>query len=235
MVGTRGRPSFVLVHGGNMSTETWNRFTTAEPVSTPDGTMGGLIWEPLLADLRPQAETILAPTLGDERANDLTDHVNQIMALVLENDLHDVVLAGHSYGGMVITGVAAQAADRIRGMVYVDAALPDPGQSLFDLIASGGRDPLSFPGLEAAPPYVERLSFDRSRWEPIPKTYVLCTKSDFVTVTNVAKTKISHRPATENWSYLELPSWHVPMADMPDAVAEILLRVARDGVTARSS
>ena len=176
--------------------------------------------------IRPKAKAILTPTLGDEHAVDLTGHINRITSLIVDNELHDVVPAGHSYGGMVITGVAARAADRVCGMAYVDAAVPDPGQSLFDLIESGGRDPLSFPELEAAPPYVEKLSFDRSRWDPIPKTYVLCTESESRPVTNTARAKIAHPAAADSWSYVELPTWHVPMADMPGAVAEILLSVS---------
>lgn len=152
---------------------------------------------------------------------------NQITSLVLDNDLHDVVLAGHSYGGMVIAGTAAQVADRVRGMVYVDAALPDPGQSLFEIIESSSRDPLSFPGLEAAPAHVEKLWSDRSRWGTIPKIYVLCTESEFLPVTKIAKAKISDGSASESWSCLELPSWHVPMANMPGEVARILLGVSR--------
>ena len=60
---------------------------------------------------------------------------------------------------MVITGVAAKMPDRISRLMYVDAALPDPGQSLFDIIVSGGSDPMSFAGLEPAAPYVEKLQF----------------------------------------------------------------------------
>ena len=60
---------------------------------------------------------------------------------------------------MVITGVAAKMPGRIGRLVYVDAALPDPGQSLFDIIVSGGSDPMSFAGLEPAAPYVEKLQF----------------------------------------------------------------------------
>jgi len=217
------KPSFVLVHGGNMSTETWNRFTIGDPVNTPDGKMGGRIWDPLVPELRPHAKSVFSPTLGDEHAHDLTDHVNQICSLVVDNDLHDVVFAAHSYGGLVITGVAARHAGRVRGMVYVDAALPDPGQSLFDIIESGGSDPLSFPGLEAAPPYIEKLWFDPSQLTSIPKCYVRCTESEFAPVTSVAKPKIACDYARGSWTYLELPSWHVPMANMPLRVSEILL------------
>jgi len=59
---------------------------------------------------------------------------------------------------MVITGVAAKMPNRISRLVYLDAALPDPGQSLFDIIVSGGSDPMSFAGLEPVAPYVENCS-----------------------------------------------------------------------------
>ena len=206
-----------------MSTDTWNRFAVGDPGHTPDGKMGGRIWDPLLAELQPRAEHVFSPTLGDEHAHDLTDHVRQVTSLVVDNDLHDVVLAGHSYGGMVITGVAASLAGRVRGMVYVDAALPEPGESLFDVIRAGGRDPLSFAGLEAAPPYVQELRFDPAYWASVPKTYVLCTESEFLPVTQVAKERIADGEAAGSWTYIELPTWHVPMANMPERVAEILL------------
>ena len=183
----------------------------------------------MLAELRPNAQSIFTPTLGDEHVSDLTDHVNQIASLVLDDDLHDVVLAGHSYGGMVITATAAQVAIGSGGWSTWTPRCRIPDSRCSTFIESGGREPLSFPGLEPAPPYVEKLWFDRSRWRPIPKTYVRCTKSDFLPVTKVAEAKIANAGVSENWSYLELPSWHVPMADMPAEVAKILLRVSRQG------
>ena len=218
--------SYVLVHGGNMTTDTWNKLTRGEPVHTPDGTMGGMIWDPVVPALTAQNHRVFAPTLKDEHSSNLTEHIEQVCALIAENDLRDIILAGHSYGRMVITGVAAKMPDRIRHMVYVDAALPDPGQSLFDLIASGGCDPLSFAGLEPAPPYVEKLQFDSRKLQPLPKTYILCTKSEFKIVTNVAKKKIA--AGKKGWTYLELPSSHVPMADMPDEFAKILLDAGKN-------
>ena len=92
---------------------------------------------------------------------------------------------------MVITGVAAKMPDRIRRLVYVDAALPDPGQSLFDIIASGGSDPMSFAGLELVAPYVEKLQFDAQKIKLLPKIYILRTESEFASVTNVARKKLS--------------------------------------------
>ncbi len=168
--------TYILVQGGNMSTETWNNLTIGDPVYTKDGHMGGKYWDGTVFALTAHNHRVFAPTLKDEYSSSLTDHIEQICALMVENDLRDVILVGHSYGGMVITGVAAKMPDRIRRLVYLDAALPDPGQSLFDIIVFSGCDPMSFAGLEPAAPYVEKLQFDAQKIKPLPKTYILCTK-----------------------------------------------------------
>lgn len=216
--------SYLLVHGGNMTTAVWNRLTIAGPVQTPDGTMGGRIWDPVVLYLAAAGHRTFAPTLGDENSTTLTGHIGEILRVITDNDLHDLVLVGHSYGGMIITGVAAQVPERIRHMVYIDAALPDPGESLFDLIIASGCDPASFAGLEPAPPYREKLRFDVGAIRLLKKTYVRCTKSDFIAVTDLARQKIGVN--TTSWEYTELPSSHVPMAEMPDRVAAVLLRAA---------
>jgi pimeloyl-ACP methyl ester carboxylesterase len=217
--------NYVLIHGGNMSTDTWNDLTIGTPVHTKDGKMGGRIWDPVVPALEAHHHCIFKPTLLDEYSCNLTDHIGQICALIIENDIRDVILAGHSYGGMIITGVAARMSDRISHLVYVDAALPDPGQSLFDIIVSGGCDPFSFAGLESAAPYVEKLQYDAQKIKLLPKTYILCTKSEFAAVTRVAKQKIA--AAKKGWTYVELPSSHVPMADMPDEFQKQLLDAAK--------
>jgi len=56
-----------------------------------------------------------------------------VVSLLFYEDLRDVILVGHSYGGMVITGVADRAADRVGQLVYLDAANPVNGQSLGDV------------------------------------------------------------------------------------------------------
>jgi pimeloyl-ACP methyl ester carboxylesterase len=215
---------YVLIHGGNMSTDTWNKLSSGAPVHTADGRMGGLIWSSVTPALQAQGHRTFSPTLKDEHKSDLTGHIQQVRELVMGNDLKDIILVGHSYGGMVITGTAAKMADRIVHMVYIDAALPDPGRSLFDIIRSGGRDPLSFPGLEADAPYVEQLQFDPEKLVSLPKIYVRCTKSDFRIVTDAAKKKIDAEK--DGWEYLELPSSHVPMAEMPERLIPLLLKTA---------
>ena len=62
------------------------------------------------------------------------------MDVLEREDLHDVVLVGHSYGGMVISGVAELAAGRLSHLVFLDAFVPEDGQSLFDLLRPERRD-----------------------------------------------------------------------------------------------
>jgi pimeloyl-ACP methyl ester carboxylesterase len=212
--------TYVLVHGGNMSTETWNKLTVGNPVYTKDGHLGGRIWDPIIPALKAHNHRVFAPTLKDEHSSNLTEHIEQICTLITENDLKDVILVGHSYGGMVITGVAAKMSDRISRLVYVDAAVPDPGQSLFDIIVSSGSDPMSVAGLEPAAAYLEKLQFDAQKIKSLPKTYIRCTESEFASVTNVAKKKIA--ADGKEWIYLELPTSHVPMATMPEQLSQIL-------------
>lgn len=217
---------FVLVHGGNMETDTWNRLTTGEPVYTEDRKMGGRIWNGTVFVLREHGHRAFAPTLADEYTCTLTDHIDEICRLITGNNLNRVILTGHSYGGMIITGVASRMPEKIGRLVYVDAALPDPGQSLYDIIKSAGIDPGSFSGLEPAPPYVERLDFDPSKMKFLPKTYILCTKSDFKSVTAVARKKIETDP--KGWDFHKLPASHVPMADLPEEFYRLVLETVKN-------
>ncbi|HEY6532241.1 MAG TPA: alpha/beta hydrolase, partial [Acidimicrobiales bacterium] len=91
----------------------------------------------------------LAPTLSGvgDRAHlaspsiDLDTHVTDIASLLFHEDLDDVVLVGHSYGGMVITGAADRATGRVGKLVYLDAAHPDDGQSLMDVTGGAMSGP----------------------------------------------------------------------------------------------
>jgi pimeloyl-ACP methyl ester carboxylesterase len=70
----------------------------------------------------------------------LYTHINDVVNTLLFEDLHDVVLVGHSYGGMVITGVADSLSSRIKRLVYIDALLPHNGEST---LTAGSRAPIS--------------------------------------------------------------------------------------------
>ncbi len=112
--------TYVLVHGGGH---------------------GGWCYQRVARLLRASGHEVYAPTLTGlgERSHllnpgvDLDLHIADVTAVLHYEDLRDVILVGHSYGGMVITGVADRASDRIGRLVYLDAATPVNGQSLLDV------------------------------------------------------------------------------------------------------
>src|ERR1700730_16160913 len=104
----------------------------------------GWAWKKMHPLMAASGHRLVTPTctgLG-ERAHlanpsiDLETHIQDVLNVIRYEDLRDVVLIGHSYGGMVATGVADRARDRITQLIYIDAFVPDDGQSLLDLNAS---------------------------------------------------------------------------------------------------
>jgi pimeloyl-ACP methyl ester carboxylesterase len=69
----------------------------------------------------------------------LSTHVRDLVNLVLFEDLRDIVLVGHSYGGAVITGSVDSIGDRIQHLVFLDAFVPRNGESIFALLGAGDR------------------------------------------------------------------------------------------------
>jgi pimeloyl-ACP methyl ester carboxylesterase len=111
-------------------------------VIVPGSWSGGQTWRWVRPLLRAAGHEVFTPTLtglGDRShlatpATDLDTHVTDVAAVLHYEDLTDVVLVGHSSGGMVITGVADRVPQRIGRLVYLDAEVPLDGQSLFDLM-----------------------------------------------------------------------------------------------------
>lgn len=113
--------SYVLIHGA------WH---------------GGWCWREVARILRAQGHAVFTPTLtgngesrhlGGERIT-LETHTRDVLGLIAAEELDDVILVGHSYGGMVITSAADRCADRIRRLVYLDAFVPSHGENLVDCI-----------------------------------------------------------------------------------------------------
>jgi pimeloyl-ACP methyl ester carboxylesterase len=103
-------------------------------VLVPGFWLGGWAWRPVTTALREQGHEVYPVTLTGlgERVHlarpdtDLEVHVDDVANLLTYEDLHDVVLVGHSYAGLVITGVADRLPERVARLVYVDTGpLPD--------------------------------------------------------------------------------------------------------------
>jgi pimeloyl-ACP methyl ester carboxylesterase len=103
---------------------------------------GGWCWKKLAPFLKIDNNEIYTPTLTGlgERSHllyqkiNLSTHVKDVVQLIEFQDLDDVVLIGHSYGGMVIGGVANTLPRRIKSMIFLDAYIPQDGKSAFDLV-----------------------------------------------------------------------------------------------------
>jgi pimeloyl-ACP methyl ester carboxylesterase len=110
--------TYVLVHGA------WHTGAELEPTAAPIRAAGHEVHTPTLAGNRP----------GDKKTTSLDEAIKSAVDYLVEKNLKDVILVGHSYGGMVITGVADRAPDRIRRLVYWNAFVPNNGESLNDLV-----------------------------------------------------------------------------------------------------
>jgi len=99
---------------------------------------GGWAWRPVAEHLRAAGHRVLTPTLpgladGDDPTQyTLQDVVDFVVDLVVTDDLDDVTLVGHSWGGYVITGAAPRLAGRLRKLLYWAAFVPASGRSLYD-------------------------------------------------------------------------------------------------------
>lgn len=92
---------------------------------------GWKVYRPSLPGLG-EHHHLASPAIG------LEDHIQDIVNLILFENLHDVILLGHSYGGMVVTGVADRIPERIGRIIYLDAFLPEDGESVMTLRRAGG-------------------------------------------------------------------------------------------------
>jgi pimeloyl-ACP methyl ester carboxylesterase len=105
---------------------------------------GGWCWAKVARLLRDAGHEVHTPTLTGlgERAHlarpeiDLETHIQDVVAMLEAEELRQATLVGHSYGGMVITGVAARTSGRIAQLVYLDAFVPEAGKSLLDYLSS---------------------------------------------------------------------------------------------------
>jgi pimeloyl-ACP methyl ester carboxylesterase len=119
--------TFVLVHGAWHGGWCWKRVRTALQA------LGHEVFTPTLTGVADRSH-LLSPQV------DLDTHITDVVNLIRCEELSDVVLCGHSYGGCVISGVADRIPDRIGALVYLDAFVLENGQSLHDTLPAPMRD-----------------------------------------------------------------------------------------------
>jgi pimeloyl-ACP methyl ester carboxylesterase len=218
-------------------------------------------WKKMRPLLQVRGHALFTPTytgLGERahlasREIGLQTHIADVLGTLEFEDLRDVVLVGHSYGGMVATGVADRAGARLRRLVYLDAFVPRDGQSLLDLLPPDVRERMR----EAAqtvgegwrvppnpvPPDTSEADLAwlmprrvmhplRTFEEPIrltepegavPRAYVYCTR---IAPGDVFGPFAERARREAGWEYLELDASHSPNVTVPETLAVLLEKLA---------
>lgn len=216
---------------------------------------GGWSWRKMRPLLRAAGHEVFTPTytgLG-ERAHlahpmvDLETHIQDVLAVIDYEDLRDFVLVGHSYGGMVVTGVADRVPERVKRLVYLDAFVPADGQSLSDLVQGDGRAVLDGWLLAPNPPAPDTNPQDmawttpRRRHQPVrcftqklrvadakpgfPRSYIHCTKKLGPDTFQQFADRFRVDP---NWDFRTMNASHSPNVTDPEALAALLLEIGAD-------
>ena len=226
--------TYVLVHGG------W---------------LGGWCWQQVANRLRTNGHLIYTPTLTGlgERSHlatpliSLNTHAQDIANVLFYEDLHDVILLGHSYSGMPLTLLPGLVRDRIRRLVYLDAFVPQHNDCLDDLVEASQamRERVvefGFGWLSPPPPLSrwhvtdpELIAYLKPRLTP----HVFSTNSERIDLTNVPDCPRTYISLTRNqkshfikiadqvkvdpnWQYIELDAGHLVMVEEPDKLADCL-------------
>ncbi len=213
-------------------------------------------WTPVADILRGMGHQVFVPSLTGlgERTHlfsgaiNLDSHIADVCGLIEAEGLEEFDLVGHSYGGMVITGVADRFADRIRTLTYLDAFLPEDGQSALDLlgpeVAMANLAMAGEHGGVAVPPPArhatrvpEHLRHYMTSRSPHPfasmiqkirltGAYRKIAKRLYVSA-NIDQSKIfsgiyAKVGADPSWASMEVPSGHMLQLEMPEEIARII-------------
>jgi len=232
------RTTFVLIHGA------WG---------------GGWNYQRVAEALRAKGHVVYAPSLTGcgERSHllsgaiNLSTHITDVLNLFKYESIEGAVLAGHSYGGMVVTGVADRIPEKIKALVYLDAFLPEGGHSLWDInipantaryMASAGphggtvipSPPASFWNLNAADvPLYEKLTGPHplgcfTEQLALTGAHKQVKKRVYVWATELGRPS-PFKPFYEKcsddpgWETYALPCGHDVMMDLPEETTRILL------------
>ena len=222
--------TYLIVHGA------WGGGWAFKAVDSMLTSTGAKVYRPTLTG---QGERVhLAST-----AVGLETHINDIVNTILFEELDQVILIGHSYAGMVITGVADRLPDRINKLVYMDALVPEHGESAEMIMGALGGHLQVIDG-HIIPPWVkegtlppkdvphpaktwsDKIELKNTSRLKIPSYYILTVEEgtspeqdDFASQAKRAKEK--------NWTVRQLQADHNPQWSTPKELVQLFLEIAK--------
>jgi pimeloyl-ACP methyl ester carboxylesterase len=214
----------------------------ANIVLVPGAFHGGWYFDAIAPTLRQHGHNVLALTLtGQEKqrvksAINLKTHIDEVVGAIVDHDLADVILVGHSYAGLVITGVADTIQPHIKALVYLDALVPQDGQRGWDLLNAFFKaaflDGVAADGLTIAPPpetdprvlpqplacFLQRLNFQGDPFLVKKKAYVYCSEWSETPFRPV----YARLQATEGWRTHVARAGHDIVNEAPGFVIDVI-------------
>jgi pimeloyl-ACP methyl ester carboxylesterase len=235
--------TFLVAHGAWSAGWAWKKM---HPLMS---TAGHRLFTPTYTGLG-EREHLASPS------NDLETHIQDVLAVIKYEDLRDVVLIGHSYGGMVATGVVDRASHRIAQLIYLDAFVPRNGQALVDLLSLEGRqrmqekvkagDGWRVPPNPTPPDTSEadvkwiaerRLPQSFKTFEmpvrlsdpeiKLPRSYIYCKR---IPPGDPFRQFAERAKSEAGWRYHEIDASHSPHVTAPEALAALLQTIVAERV-----
>jgi pimeloyl-ACP methyl ester carboxylesterase len=230
--------TFVVAHGAWSAAWAWKKMRPLLRAA------GHELWTPTYSGLGERAH-LASPAI------DLDTHIRDVVGVLEMEDLRDVVLIGHSYGGMVATGVADRARPRIAQLIYLDAFVPRDAQSLLDLQPAEVRErmrelarsagegwrlppnpmPADTPAADVAWAAGRRLPQPIKTFEqvlrldgnaPPPRSYIYCRR---IGPTDVFRQFAERAQRESGWRYFEIESSHNPHITAPQELSALLEKI----------
>ena len=239
--------TFVLVHGAWAGSHGWRHVRKLLTAGGHD------VFTPSLTGIGERVH-LASPQV------DLTTHVNDVVNQVVFEDLHDIVLVGYSYGGVVVTAAAEHIHDRVSQLVFLDAFVPSDGECAFDALNTSGP---TLTGLGddwlILPPARDYDDPDEAAWqrprrvahpvrcftEPVRLTqpledyafgltYIKAAAEPRDTPGGAAFWEAGQRAkASPRWRYDEIDTNHMVASNRPAELAQLLVEIA--GTSSSSS
>ncbi|MFT7224426.1 MAG: pimeloyl-ACP methyl ester carboxylesterase [Cellvibrionaceae bacterium] len=217
-------------------------------------TAGGWIWKQVASLLREAGHDVYTPTLTGvgERVHlltrdvDLGTHIEDIVNVIIYEELREVILVGHSYGGAVVSGVAERIPERLSHLVFLDAQILRDGESVNDLYdrhiidamtervrAHGDgwrftpREPKLDPRCTDHPLRTlnQPLDINNPVAAALPRTCIFCTEKEEMGPIGQGIIRSAARARAAGWPYYELRTGHDPQLTMPNELVNLFAKL----------